>query len=119
MYSVPPGFSKLCLPLRDFVIYPTERPSIRTLVRQIEDQGYSVQTYLFPNNNLRALSPGDRHSTVVIGDAMLVIVPPFSSESSVGPSDDSLSGSSSCSSSISSIKDEDQVDPDFPWLRKG
>ena len=37
MYSVPPGFSSLRLPLGDFVIYPTERPSIRILVRQIED----------------------------------------------------------------------------------
>ena len=119
MYSLPPGFSSLRLPLRDFVIYPTERPSICTLVRQIEDQGYSVQTYLFPNNNLRALPPGDRHWAVVIGDAILVIVPPFSSESSVDPSDDSSSGSASCSSSISSIDDEDQVDPDFPWLGKG
>ena len=75
MYSVPPGFSKLRLPLGDFVIYPTARPSIRTLVRQIEDKGYSVQTYLFPNNNLRALPPGDRHWAVAIGEAFLVIVP--------------------------------------------
>ena len=75
MYSVPPGFSKLRLPLGDFVIYPTERPSIRTLVRQIDYQVYSVQTYLFPNNNLRALPPGDRHWAVAIGDAFLVIVP--------------------------------------------
>ena len=75
MYSVPPGFSKLRLPLGDFVIYPTARPSIRTLVRQIEDQGYSVQTYLFPNNNLRAIPPGDRHWAVAIGDAFVVIVP--------------------------------------------
>ena len=119
MYSVPPGFSKLRLPLGDFVIYPTERPSIRTLVRQIEDQGYSVQTYLFPNNNLRALPPGDRHWAVVIGDAILVIVPPFSSESSVDPSDDSSSGSASCSSRISSINNPDQVTLDFPWLGKG
>ena len=79
MYSVPPGFSKLRLPLGDFVIYPTERPSIRTLVRQIEDQGYLVQTYLDPNNSLRALPPGDRHSAVVIVDAILVIIHPFSS----------------------------------------
>ena len=85
MYSVPPGFSKLRLPLGDFVIYPTARPSIRTLVRQIDYQVYSVQTYLFPNNNLRAIPPGDRHWAVVIGDAILVIVPPFSSESSVDP----------------------------------
>ena len=75
MYSVPPGFSKLRLPLGDFVIYPTACPSIRTLVRQIDYQVYSVQTYLFPNNNLRAIPPGDRHWAVVIGDAVLVIVP--------------------------------------------
>ena len=115
MYSVPPGFSILGLPLGDFVIYPTERPSIRTLVLQIEDQGYSVQTYLFPNNNLRAIPPGNRHWAVAIGDAFLVIIP----ESSVAKSNDSSSGSASCSSSISSIVDEDQVDPDFPWLGKG
>jgi len=75
MYSVPPGFSKLRLPLGDFVIYPTARPSIRTLVRQIDYQVYSVQTYLFPNNNLRAIPPGDRHWAVALGDAFLVIVP--------------------------------------------
>ena len=69
MYSVPPGFSKLRLPLGDFVIYPTACPSIRTLVRQIDYQVYSVQTYLFPNNNLRAIPPGDRHWAVAIGDA--------------------------------------------------
>jgi hypothetical protein len=119
MYSVPPGFSSLRLPLGDFVIYPTERPSIRTLVRQIEDQGYSVQTYLFANNNLRALPPGDRHRAVVIGDTILVIVPPFSSDSSVDPSDEPSSGSVSCSSRISAIDDPDQVNPDFPWLGKG
>ena len=70
MYSVPPGFSSLRLPLGDFVIYPTERPSIRILVRQIEDKKvYLVQTYLFPNNNLWAIPPGDRHWAVAIGDA--------------------------------------------------
>jgi len=75
MYSVPPGFSKLRLPLGDSVIYPTARPSIRTSVRQIDHQTYSVQTYLFPNNNLRAIPPGDRHWAVAIGDAFLVLVP--------------------------------------------
>ena len=119
MYSIPPGFSSLRLPLGDFVIYPTERPSIRTLVRQIEDQGYSVQTYLFPNNNLRVLPPSDLHWAVVIGDAILVIVPPSSSDSSVDPSDGTSSISVSCSSCISSIDDSDQVDSDFPWLGKG
>ena len=92
---------------------------IRTLVRQIEDQGYSVQTYLFLNNNLRALPPSDRHWAVVIGGAILVIVPPSSSDSSVDPSDGTSSISASCSSRISSIDDSDQVDLDFPWLGKG
>ena len=75
MYSVPPGFSKLRLPLGDSVIYPTARPSIRGLVRRINYQEYSVRTYLFPKNNLRAIPPGDRHWAVFIGDAVLVIVP--------------------------------------------
>ena len=75
MYSVPPGFSKLCLPLGDFVIYPTARPSIHGLVSQSDYQEYSVRTYLFPNNNLRAIPPGDRHWAVALGDAFLVIVP--------------------------------------------
>ncbi len=119
MFSVPPGFSSLRLPLREFVIYPTDRPSIRMLVRQIEDLGYSIQTYLFPNNNLWALPPGIRHWAVVIGDAILVIVPPISSDSSVDPSNNASSGSASCSSRISSIDYPDQVDLDFPWLGKG
>jgi len=75
MHSVPPGFSKLRLPLGDFVIFPTARPSIRGLVRQINYQGYSARTYLFPNNNLRAIPLGDCHWAVVICDAVLVIVP--------------------------------------------
>ncbi len=74
MYSVPPGFSKLRLPLGAFVIYPTARPSIRTLVRQIDHQMYLVQTYLFANNNLQAIPPGDRHWAVAIGEAFLVLV---------------------------------------------
>ncbi len=49
--STNPPLSKLRLPLGDFVIYPTARPSIRGLVRRIYYQGYSVWTYLFPNNN--------------------------------------------------------------------
>ena len=77
MYSVPPGFSKLRLPLGDFVIYPTARQSIRGLVSRIDHQEYSVRTYLFPNNNLWAIPPGDRHWAVVIGGAVLVIIPRF------------------------------------------
>ena len=111
MYSVPPGFSSLNLPLGDFVIYPTDRPSICTLVRQITDLGYSVEVYLFPHNDLRALPPGDRHWAVVIGDAILVIVPP--SLSSDSPGDLSDNGSSGSVSGSSRIK------PYYPWLGRG
>ena len=120
MYSVPPGFSSLHLPLGDFVIYPTDRPSICTLVRQITDLGYSVEVYLFPHNDLRALPPGDRHWAVVIGDAILVIVPPsLSSDSPGDSSDDGSSGSVSGSSRIEPYYDLDNVDPNFPWLGVG
>jgi hypothetical protein len=56
------------MPLGDFVVYLTDRPSIRTLVRRIADLGYSVKVFLFPHNNLQALPLGDRHWAVVIGD---------------------------------------------------
>ena len=96
MYSVPPGYSSLRLPLGDFVVYPTDHPSMRTLVCQIADLGYSVEVYLFPHNNFRALPPGDRHWAVVIGDAILVIVPPSLSSDSPGDSgNDGSSGSMS------------------------
>jgi len=71
MYSVPPSFSKLRLPLGDSVIYPTARPSIRTLVRQIDYQMYSVQTYLFPTITsglfLRAIGIGRWLSVTLFG----------------------------------------------------
>ena len=120
MYSVPPGFSSLNLPLGDFVIYPTDRPSICTLVRQITDVGYSVEVYLFPHNDLRALPPGNQHWVVVIDDAILVIVPPSLSSNSPGDSsDDGSSGSVSGFSCIEPYHDLDNVDPNFPWLGVG
>ena len=60
MYSVPPGFSSLRLPLGEFVLCPTGRPGILTLVRLIAPLGYLVQVYFFPRNDLRALPLGDR-----------------------------------------------------------
>ncbi len=53
--------SSLRLPLGDFVVYPIDRPSIRTLVRRIADLGYLVEVFLFPHNDLQALPLGDRH----------------------------------------------------------
>ena len=120
MYSIPPSFSSLRLPLGDFVVYPSDRPSIRTLVRQIADLGYSVEVYLFPHNDLRALPPGDRHWAVVIGDAILVIIPLSLSSDSLGDSSDDRSSSSvSGSSRIEPYYNSDYVDSDFLWLGRG
>ncbi len=112
--------SSLRLPLGDFVVYPTDHPSIRTLFRRIADLGYSVEVFLFPHNNLQALLLGDRHWAVVIGDAMFFIVPPsISSDSPRDSSDDGSSGSMSGSSRNEPYYDSDNVDPDFPWLGMG
>ena len=119
MYSIPPGFTSPCLPLGEFLIYSTNRPSIRTLVHQTGDLGYSIEVYLFPNNDLRTLPPGAWHWAEVIGDAILVIVPPSLSALPVEQSNVGSSGSTSDSSHISSIGDPDQVDPDYLWLGKG
>jgi hypothetical protein len=57
--------------------------------------GYSVLVYLFPHNDLHALPSDDRDWAVVIGDTILVIVPPsLSSDSTGDPSDDASSGAS-------------------------
>ena len=112
--------SSLCLPLGDFVVYSTDCPSIRTLVRRIADLGYLVEVFLFPRNDLQALSLGDRHWTVVIGDAIFVIVPPsISSDSPGDSSDDGSSGSVSGLSRNEPYYDSDNIDPDFPWLGMG
>ncbi len=34
------------------VTYPTNRPSIRTLVRQIEELGYLVEVHPYPNSDI-------------------------------------------------------------------
>ena len=103
-----------------FVVYPTDRPSIRTLVCRIADLGYTVEVYLFPHNDLRELPLGDRHWAGVIGDAILVIIPPsLYSDLPGDSSDDGSSGSVSGSSRIEPYYDLDNVDPDFPWLGRG
>ena len=103
-----------------FCRYPTDRPSIHTLVRRIADLGYSVEVFLFPRNDLQAKPLGDWHWAVVIGDAILVSVPPsISSDSPGDSSDDGSSGSMSGLSRNELYYDSDNVDPDFPWLGMG
>ena len=76
MSSVPPGLSSLRLPLGDIVHYPTGRPSIRVLARDIAALGYEVSVFPLAHPDLRPLTPGVWHNSVVIGDIIICIVTP-------------------------------------------
>ena len=109
MSSVPPGLSPLRLPLGDIVHYPTGRPSIRVLAREIAALGYEVSVFPLSHTDLRLLlAPGVWHWTVVLGDIILFIVAP-----TAPPSLDSSSDQSAYESSINE-PDSDNIDPDFP-----
>ena len=77
MSSVPPGLSSLRLPLGDIVHYPTGRPSIRVLAREIAALGYEVSVFPLAHPDLRPLTPGVWHNSVVINDIIICIVTPM------------------------------------------
>jgi hypothetical protein len=108
MSSVPPGWSPLHLPCGEIVFYPTGRPSIRSLTREIAALGYEVSGFPLPHTNLRPLPPGVWHCAVVLGDIILFIVAPTAQSSSDSSSDQSAYQSSHYE------PDLDNVDPDFP-----
>jgi hypothetical protein len=76
MSSVPPGLSSLRLPLGDIVHYPTGRPSIRVLAQEIAALGYKVSVFPLAHPDLRPLTPGVWHNSVVIGNIIICIVTP-------------------------------------------
>ena len=77
MSSVPPGLSPLRLPHGDIVHYPTGRPSIRVLAREIAALGYEVSVFPLSHTDLRLLlAPGVWHNSVVIGDIIIFIITP-------------------------------------------
>ena len=76
MSSVPPGVSSLRLPFGNIVHYSTGRPSIRGLVRDIAALGYEVSFFPLEHPDLRPLTPGVWHNSVVIGDIIIFIVTP-------------------------------------------
>ena len=108
MSSTPPGFSPLRLPHGEIVFYPTGRPSIRSLTREIAGLGYEVSGFPLPHTHLRPLPLGVWHWAVVLGDIILFIVAPTAPSSS-----DSSSNQSSYASSHNE-PDSDNIDPDFP-----
>ena len=109
MSSVPPGLSPLRLPLREIVFYPTGRPGVRSLIREIAALGYSVSGFPLPHTDLSPLPPGVWHCAVVLGDFILFIVALTAPSLSDSSSDQSAYGSSSHNEF-----DSDNVDPDFP-----
>ena len=108
MSSVPPGLSSLRLPLGDIVHYPTGRPSIRVLAREIAALGYEVLVFPLAHPDLRPLTPGVWHNSVVIGDIIICIVTP------TAPSvfSDSTSAQSGYVSSHNA-PDSENLDPDY------
>jgi hypothetical protein len=108
MSSVPPGLSPLRLPRGEIVFYPTGRPSIRSLTREIAGLGYEVLGFPLPHTDLRPLPPGVWHCAVVLGDIILFIVATTAQSSSDSSSDQSAYQSSHYD------PDSDNIDPDFP-----
>ena len=97
-------------------VYPTGRPSIRVLIREIAALGYEVLGFPLHHTDLRPLPPGVWHCAVFLGDIILFFV---------DPTEPSLSDSSLLQSGYSSSShnepDSDNVDQDFPedvyWQR--
>ncbi len=109
MSSVPPGLSPLRLLLGEIVFYPTGRPSIRVLTREIAAWGYEVSGVpLLSHTDLRPLPPGVWLCAVVLGDIILFIVTP------TAPLSSDLSSDQSAYKSSHNEPDSDNVDPDFP-----
>ena len=117
MSSVPSDLSLLRLPRGESVVYPTGRPSIRVVMREIAALGYEVSGFsLHQTDDLQPLTPGVWHWAVVIGEIreiILFIVIPATTLSSESSSSDSLSDQSGYVSSHNKF-DSDNVDLEFP-----
>jgi hypothetical protein len=71
-----PNLMTLHLHNGDTIIYPTERCSVRSIVRVLEAKGYSVGVRLYPHNTINNLTNNKKQFTVLVGDAMLIFPPP-------------------------------------------
>ncbi len=107
MSSGPPGCSPLRLPRGEFVFYPTGRPNIHVLTREITALGYCVAVYPLHQPNLSRFPPGVWHWAVVLGDFIFFLYCP--SEPAESSSDQS-----GHQSEDSPFYDSDNVDPDNP-----
>ena len=112
MEPPPPHFSSLHLPRGDIVWYPTGRPNIRVLTRQIRALGYEVWDLHvdIPGFQQQQLPQAVWLHAVVLGRVILVIADPAESSSSISSSSDLTSDQRSEASS-------EVVDPDTGYWR--
>ena len=96
--------------------YPTGRPSIRVLAREIAALGYEVSVFHLSRTDLRLLrAPGVWHNSVVIGDIIIFIVTPTAPSAFPDSSaSDLLSANESSTNEPDSdrYEDSDNFDPD-------
>jgi hypothetical protein len=69
------GSTTLYLPCGDTITYPSNRPSIQTIIFQIEELNYLVELHLFLNNDIWNFPVQYGHDLVTIEDTLLYIVP--------------------------------------------
>ncbi len=72
------GYTTLSLFCGDTVTYPTNHPSIQTLICQIEELGYLVEVHPYPNNDINPFPNKDWIIVVKFKLTSLQIIPiPF------------------------------------------
>ena len=118
METPPPHFSSLRLPRGEILWYPTGRPNIRVLTRQIKDLGYDVwHLHIDIAGFQRQQIPqATWFHAVILSRVILLVSDPGASSSLHSSSSDSALDHSSESSSGAEGVDSDQVDPDTPEL---
>ena len=108
MSSVPPGLSTLRLPFGHILYYPTGRPSICVLAREIAALGFEVSVFPLSHTDLRLiLAPGVWYNSVVIGDLIIFIVTPTAPSVFPDSSASDLSANESSTNKPDSDKFED------------
>ena len=114
----PPHFSSLRLPRGELISYPTGRPNIRRITRQIQDFGYGVWVLHvdIAGFQRQRIPSATWFHAVILSRVILLLSEPEASSSSHSSSSDSASDRSRESSPDSGGVDSDNVDPDAPEL---
>ena len=114
----PPHFSSLRLPRGELIFYPTGRPNIRRITRQIQDFGYGVWVLHvdIAGFQRQQIPSATWFHAVILSRVILLLSEPEGSSSSHSSSSDSASDRSRESLPDTGGVDSDNVDPDAPEL---